>query len=136
MQARVLLFNRFACFWLKGYQLGSLGNSHQNGDYLKQAMRKIVFTQESNLQPSGLFSFVFVIWLFREGPSNKQTPEVRTGHVWTCPSFIGSQKSGAAAKLVHSKILLSARKMHFMNCYDARKRNKHFEVRSLLVIRI
>ena len=44
-------FNRFACFWPKGYQLGSLGKSHQNGDYLKQAMRKIVFPQESNLQP-------------------------------------------------------------------------------------
>ena len=43
--------NRFACFWPKGYQLGSLGKSHQNGDYLKQAMRKIVFPQESNLQP-------------------------------------------------------------------------------------
>ena len=46
------LFNRFACFWPKGYQLGSLGKSHQNGDYLKQAMRKIVFPQESNLQTS------------------------------------------------------------------------------------
>ena len=44
-------FNRFACFWPKGYQLGSLGKSHQNGDYLKEAMRKIVFPQESNLQP-------------------------------------------------------------------------------------
>ena len=44
-------FNRLACFWPKGYQLGSLGKSHQNGDYLKQAMRKIVFPQESNLQP-------------------------------------------------------------------------------------
>ena len=44
-------FNRFACFWPKGYQLGSLGKSHQNGDYLKQAMRKVVFPQESNLQP-------------------------------------------------------------------------------------
>ena len=44
-------FNRFACFWPKCYQLGSLGKSHQNGDYLKQAMRKIVFPQESNLQP-------------------------------------------------------------------------------------
>ena len=42
-------FNRFACFWPKGYQLGSLGKSHQNGDYLKEAMRKIVFPQESNL---------------------------------------------------------------------------------------
>ena len=47
----VQYFNRFACFWPKGYQLGSLGKSHQNGDYLKQAMRKIVFPQESNLQP-------------------------------------------------------------------------------------
>ena len=44
-------FNRFACFWPKGYQLGSLGKSHQNGDYLNEAMRKIVFPQESNLQP-------------------------------------------------------------------------------------
>ena len=44
-------FNRFACFWPKGYQLGSLERSHQNGDYFKKAMRKIVFSQESNLQP-------------------------------------------------------------------------------------
>ena len=44
-------FNRFACFWPKGYQLGSVGKSHQNSDYLKEAMRKIVFPQESNLQP-------------------------------------------------------------------------------------
>ena len=27
-------------FWFKGYQRGSLGKSHQNGDYLKQAKRK------------------------------------------------------------------------------------------------
>ena len=40
LQARVLIFNRFACFWPKGYHLGSLGKSHQNGDYLKEAMRK------------------------------------------------------------------------------------------------
>ena len=46
----IIYFNRFACFWPKGYQLGSLGKSHQNGYYLKQAMRKIVFPQESNLQ--------------------------------------------------------------------------------------
>ena len=45
------LAGRFACFWPKGYQLGTLGKSHQNGDYSKQAMRKIVFPQESNLQP-------------------------------------------------------------------------------------
>ena len=38
--AIVLMFNRFACFWSEGYQRGSLGNSHQNGDYLKQAIRK------------------------------------------------------------------------------------------------
>ena len=44
-------FNRCACFWPKGYQLGSLGKSHQNGDYLNRAMRKIVLPQESNLQP-------------------------------------------------------------------------------------
>ena len=51
LQARVVIFNRFACFWPKGYQLGSLGKSHQNGDYLKQAMRKFALPQESNLQP-------------------------------------------------------------------------------------
>ena len=47
------IFNRFACFWPKGYQLGSLGKSHQNGDYLKEAMQKIVFPQESNQQWTG-----------------------------------------------------------------------------------
>ena len=34
------MFNRFVYFWPNSYQLGSLGKSHQNGDYLKQAMRK------------------------------------------------------------------------------------------------
>ena len=43
----------FAWFWPKGYQLGSLGKRHQNDDYLKEAMRKIVFPQESNLQRTG-----------------------------------------------------------------------------------
>ena len=43
MQARVLMFNRFACFWPERYQHESLGKSHQNGHYLKQAMRKVVF---------------------------------------------------------------------------------------------
>ena len=38
--ARVLLFNRFACFWPKGYEGRSLVKSHQNGDYLKEPMRK------------------------------------------------------------------------------------------------
>ena len=40
-------FNRFACFWPKGYQRRSLGKSHQNGDYLKQALRK-------NCLPTGI----------------------------------------------------------------------------------
>ena len=56
VQTQLSVFNRFACFWPKGYQLGSLGKSHQNGDYLKQAIRKVVFQQESNLQESsGIF---------------------------------------------------------------------------------
>ena len=46
-----VLFNRFACFWPKGYQRGSLGKSHQNGDYLKKQSEKVVFPQHSNLQP-------------------------------------------------------------------------------------
>ena len=44
------LFNRFACFWSKGYQRGSLGKSHQNGDYLKQAMRKKSDATEKSLK--------------------------------------------------------------------------------------
>ena len=40
LQAIVLMLIRFACFWPKGYQRGSVEKSHQNGDYLKQAMRK------------------------------------------------------------------------------------------------
>ena len=41
LQARVLMFiNRLRACWPKGYQRGSLGKSHKNGDYLKQAMRK------------------------------------------------------------------------------------------------
>ena len=34
------MLKRFACVWPKDYQRGSLGKSHQNGDYLKQAMQK------------------------------------------------------------------------------------------------
>ena len=33
-------FNCLRAIWPKGYQLGSLGKRHKNGDYLKQAMRK------------------------------------------------------------------------------------------------
>ena len=33
-------FNRFACFWPKGYQLGSLGKSHQNGE--KKKINKVL----------------------------------------------------------------------------------------------
>ena len=53
LQARFfLMLNRFACVWPKDYQRGSLGKSHQNGDYLKQAMqKKIMLPQGSNLQP-------------------------------------------------------------------------------------
>ena len=61
-------FNRFACFWPKGYQLGSLGKSHQNGDYLKQAMRKIVFPQESNLQPLDYWSTALLLELEKTPP--------------------------------------------------------------------
>ena len=43
MLARVLMFIRFACFWPKAYHRVSLGKSHQNGDYLKQAMQKCSF---------------------------------------------------------------------------------------------
>ena len=39
-EQQIVVFNRFACFWPKGYQRVSLVKSHQNGDYLKQAMRK------------------------------------------------------------------------------------------------
>ena len=40
LQARVLMFNCFACFWPKGYQRKSLGKSHQNGRYLKASNAK------------------------------------------------------------------------------------------------
>ena len=35
------MFNHLRGIWPKGYQRGSLGKSHKNGDQLKQAMRKI-----------------------------------------------------------------------------------------------
>ena len=38
--SKVILFNCFACFWPNGYQRESLGKSHQNSDYFKEAMRK------------------------------------------------------------------------------------------------
>ena len=41
------MFNCFACFWPKGYERESQGKSHQNEDYLKQAMRK-------NCLPTGI----------------------------------------------------------------------------------
>ena len=36
----LILFSRLSAVWSTGYQRGSLGKSHQNGDYLKQAMQK------------------------------------------------------------------------------------------------
>ena len=48
-----LFFNYFACFWPKGYQRGSLGKSHQNDDYLKQAMQRS--------SPKGFETAVFVV---------------------------------------------------------------------------
>ena len=48
---KITTFNRFACFWPEGYHRGSLGKSHQNGYYLKRAMRKSCLPQDSNLQP-------------------------------------------------------------------------------------
>ena len=48
------MFNRFAYFWPKDYQRGSLGKSHQNGDYLKQAMRKNCLTTEFEPAAFGL----------------------------------------------------------------------------------
>ena len=53
LQARVSMFNRFACFLLKGYQRGSLERSYQNGDYLKTSNAK-------KLSPAGFeLAFVF-----------------------------------------------------------------------------
>ena len=34
------MLDRFRAIWPKDSQRGSLGRSHPNGDYLKQAMRK------------------------------------------------------------------------------------------------
>ena len=34
------MFNRLHAVWPKRYQRGSLGESHKNGDSVKQAMRK------------------------------------------------------------------------------------------------
>ena len=50
-----LMFNRFACFLPKGYQRGSLGYSHQIGDFLKQAMRKSCLSTGSNPVGKQLF---------------------------------------------------------------------------------
>ena len=44
------LFNCLRAIWPKGYQRGSLGKSHQNGDYLEQR-EKVILIQDSNLQP-------------------------------------------------------------------------------------
>ena len=45
------MFNRFACFWPRGYLRGSLGKKHQNGDYLENKQReKAILPQDSNLQ--------------------------------------------------------------------------------------
>ena len=38
--ARALILNRLRAFWPKGYQRGSQGKSHQNGDYLKTSNAK------------------------------------------------------------------------------------------------
>ena len=65
----VLMFNRFACFWSKSYQRGSLGKSHQNGEYLKQSIRKHCLPQKSNLQPLDYRSTVLPLELEKTSPS-------------------------------------------------------------------
>ena len=48
----LLRFNTIKQAIIKFIQRGSVGQSHQNGYYLKQAMRKSCLPQDSNLQPS------------------------------------------------------------------------------------
>ena len=50
------MFNRLRVIWLKGYQRGSLGKSHQNGDYLKQAMRKSCLP--AGIEPAAFFTLL------------------------------------------------------------------------------
>ena len=38
--AKRFMFNHLHAIWFTDYQRGSLGKSHQNGDYLKQARQK------------------------------------------------------------------------------------------------
>ena len=45
------LFNCLRAFSDEGYQGGSLGKSHENSDYQKQAMQKSCLPQDSNMQP-------------------------------------------------------------------------------------
>ena len=85
--------NRFACFWPKGYQLGSLGKSHQNGDYLKQAMRKIVFPQESNLQPLDYRSTALPLELEKTPPRMQTYKRIYSSHANVYPRYSGLQTS-------------------------------------------
>ena len=48
-----VIFNQNMASNNKGYQRESPGKSLQKGDNLKQEMQKVVFPQNSNLQPSG-----------------------------------------------------------------------------------
>ena len=86
-------FNRFACFWPKGYQLGSLGKSHQNGDYLKEAMRKIVFPQESNLQPLDYRSTALEQWT----GNPKAAGSIPVGRQFFALLLLSSRRSGGSS---------------------------------------
>ena len=92
-------FNRLACFWPKGYQLGSLGKSHQNGDYLKQAMRKIVFPQESNLQPLDYRSTALIsLWITEQWTGNpKAAGSIPVGRQFFALLVLSSRRSGGSS---------------------------------------
>ena len=59
------MFNRLRAIWPKGYQGGSVEKIHQNGAYLKQAVRKscLPTSKNSNLQPSDYRSIALPIEL-------------------------------------------------------------------------
>ena len=49
----LLIFNRLRAIWPTGYQRGSQGKSHQNGDYLKKASNAKKLPSRGNPKAAG-----------------------------------------------------------------------------------
>ena len=92
----LFIINRLHAIWIKNYQRGSLRKSHQNGDYLKNKQcEKVVFPQESNLQPLDYLSTALAHVVEQWTGNPKAAGSISAGRQLFCIAcFLSSRHSG------------------------------------------